>query len=330
MQTGNSKKILKSSVIATTLIVIVIFLAQISGRIKNLDNQIQKNDQKVNGQIVSLQKQITTINEKISIITGENEKVASSLKEIENKQATKQKSQEELVTGAVAKVAPAVISIIAMKDVPKVEVTYQNPFGDNPLFKDFNIQVPVLKQKGVEQQKVGAGTGFIVTSDGFIVTNKHVIADENASYMAFLPDGKNQKAYVIYRDTTNDVAILKIPGENYKTANFGNSQTLRLGQSVIAIGNALGEYNNSVSVGIISGLNRTIEASGGGVTEKLANVIQTDAAINLGNSGGPLIDLSGQVIGINVATAIGSNNISFSIPINTIKGIVGKIIGKNF
>ncbi len=279
---------------------------------------------------VGLEKQIAVLEEKIIAITGENQKVASSLKEIENRQAVKEKTQEELVTAAVAKVAPGVVSIVATKDMPKIEVVYQNPFGDDPYFKNFNFQIPVLRQKGTERTRVGAGTGFFVTTDGFIITNKHVVIDEVASYAAFLPDGKSKQVFVLYRDPVQDIAVLKVVGESFKALTLGDSKEAKLGQTVIAIGNALGEYDNSVSIGIVSGLNRTINAEGQGLKETLSGVIQTDAAINLGNSGGPLVDINGKVIGVNVATAVGSNSISFSIPINSVKEILEKVIGRPF
>jgi serine protease Do len=119
---------------------------------------------------------------------------------------------------------------------------------------------------------------------------------------------------------------MKISGSNYSKVDLGNSSSLKLGQSVFAVGNALGEYNNSVSVGIVSGLNRDIQASGGGSTESLTGVIQTDAAINPGNSGGPLVNLDGQVVGVNVATVLGSQSIGFSIPVDSVKSIISNIV----
>lgn len=277
----------------------------------------KKTDQSLSEKIANLEKIIETL-------TSNQEEDAAALKELENRQVVRQQSQDDLLTAAVAKAAPAVVSIVISKDVPKLEVVYQNPFGNDPFFKDFGFQVPVYRQKGVEHQKVGAGSGFLITSDGYILTNKHVVADEQADYTALLANGKQLPAKVIYKDPDNDIAIIKIDGAGYGTVSLGDSVSLKLGQSVVAIGNALGEYNNSASVGIISGLDRTIEASG----ERLTGVIQTDAAINPGNSGGPLLDLNGRAIGVNVATVLGSSNISFSIPINVVKGIVKKAIDR--
>ncbi|MDD5146176.1 MAG: trypsin-like peptidase domain-containing protein [Candidatus Pacebacteria bacterium] len=246
--------------------------------------------------------------------------------EIVRREVVKQKSQEELLTAAVAKVAPAVVSIVITKDVPKLEIVYGNPFGDDPYFKDFNIQVPMYRQKGTEKQEVGAGTGFLVSNNGYIITNRHVAEDTSATYTVLLNDGSQRAAAVIYRDANLDIAVIKISGSSYSKIDLGSSSSLKLGQSVFAVGNALGEYNNSVSVGIISGLNRDIQASGGGSTESLTGVIQTDAAINPGNSGGPLVNLDGQVVGINVATVLGSQSIGFSIPIDSVKGIINSVV----
>jgi serine protease Do len=315
----NLKTILKIIAVLAFLLALFLFFVIFSNLffIKDL---IGKNAKYSEEKISGLEKQISNLSEEIQKITGENKKVALSIKEIETKQSIKPKTQEELVTGAVAKIAPAVVSIVAVKDVPKVEVVYQNPFGDNPLFKDFSMQVPVLKQKGSERKQIGAGTGFVITSDGYLVTNKHVVSDTSATYGVFMPDGSFKEASVVFTDEKKDVAILKITGTNYKKVFLGDSASAKLGQTVIAIGNALGQYNNSVSIGIISGLNRKIEATGENNTKEILDgVIQTDAAINPGNSGGPLIDTEGKVIGINVATIIGSSNISFSIPINSVK-----------
>lgn len=243
---------------------------------------------------------------------------STDLKKSEEK---KQISREDQITDAVAKISPAVVSIVISKDVPKLEVVYVDPFGDDPFFKDFNsgFRIPRYRQKGTEKQKVGAGTGFIIRQDGLILTNKHVVGDTQAEYTVLLSDGLQKKAEVLYLDSEHDLALITIEGSGYKTAELGNSDALKLGQSVIAIGNALGEYSNSVSVGIISGLNRSIKAQSGRSIEELKGVIQTDAAINPGNSGGPLFTLDGKVIGVNVATVMGSSNISFSIPINEAK-----------
>ncbi len=280
----------------------------------------------LNEKIVVLQKQIALLKNEVASVTGEISEDIISLQEIQNREIVRKKSQEELVTSAVERITPGVVSIVVTKDVPKLEVVYRNPFGDDPFFKDIGFRIPVYQQKGVETQQVGAGTGVIASKNGYIVTNRHVVSDNEALYTVLLYDGTQLPAQVVYRDMEHDVAVLKVPKNSLPTVVFGDSSTIRLGQTVLTIGNALGEYNNSVSIGIISGLNRTIDASNGNKTERLENVIQTDAAINPGNSGGPLVNIDGEVIGINVATVVGSNNIGFSIPSNTIKKIIKNYI----
>lgn len=245
-------------------------------------------------------------------------------------------TQESFVVDAVKKSNPAVVSIIITKEVPKYVTSNVNPFGDlfgdnNPFGNLFNI--PQQQQNGTEKQEIGGGSGFLVTSDGLIVTNKHVVQDNTADYTVFTNDGKKHAATVIARDSVLDIAIIKIDGGSYPYLSFGDSDHLQVGQSVVAIGNALGEFKNTVSVGVVSGLSRSITAGdGAGKSELLDNVIQTDAAINPGNSGGPLLNLSGNVIGVNVAVAQGSQSIGFALPVNSVKSIVesvkttGKII----
>ncbi len=290
----------------------------------------KKQEKAYDAKVSVLQKQVSGLQEKLEALTGQKVAVAPSSTEIDQREVIREKSQDQKLTEAVAKTAPAVVSIVISKDVPQLEVTYQNPFGNDPFFQDFGIQVPVYRQKGTVRQKVGAGTGFLLTSDGYILTNKHVVADTEASYTVLLSSGKQLEARVVYRDANQDAAIVKIEGKNFPVVALGDSSSVQLGQAVIAIGNALGEYNNSVSTGIVSGLNRKIEATtANGKLEAINGVIQTDAAINPGNSGGPLLTLEGQVVGVNVATVTGSSNISFSIPINAVKSIIKSVTGKN-
>lgn len=278
-------------------------------------------DQKVE----ALQRQISSLQETLGVPSSDTAVLPKE--EAERRQAVRAQSQDDLLTEAVAKVTPAVVSIVISKDVPQLEVVYENPFGDDPFFQDFGFRIPTYRQKGTVRQKVGGGTGFIIRSDGYIVTNRHVVADSNASYTALLSNGQQKPIQVIYKDPKHDLALVKIDGNGYTSLSLGDSGNLKLGQTVIAIGNALAEYNNSVSVGIISGLNRSVEATdNNGRVQTLTGVIQTDAAINPGNSGGPLIDLNGRVVGVNVATAVGANSISFSIPINEVKVIINTVI----
>ena len=215
-------------------------------------------------------------------------------------------------------VSPAVVSIIITKDLPVFEQYYISPFNDF-FGEPFNFKIPQYKQKGTEKKEVGGGTGFIVSKDGIIVTNKHVVLDKDADYTVLTNDGRKFAAKVLARDPVQDLAVIKIKGENLPVVKLGNSSSLRLGQTVIAIGNALGEFRNTISVGVVSGLGRKITASGGGLLETLEDVIQTDAAINKGNSGGPLLNLKGEVIGINTAIVASAQNIGFAIPVNKAK-----------
>ncbi|MDE2399958.1 MAG: trypsin-like peptidase domain-containing protein [Patescibacteria group bacterium] len=243
-------------------------------------------------------------------------------------------SQDSFVIDAVKKTNPAVVSIIISKQVPKYEAyidpnqqQLQNPFGDLfPNFPGFNFNIPQYRQNGTEKKDIGGGSGFFVSSDGLIVTNKHVVDQTGVEYTVFTNDGKKHAAKVIAKDPVLDIALIKIDGSGYSYLTLGNSDTLEVGQSVIAIGNALGEYRNTVSVGVVSGLARSVTAGDNlGKTETLDHVIQTDAAINPGNSGGPLLNLRGEVIGVNVAMAQGAQSIGFALPINSIKGSIDSV-----
>lgn len=239
-----------------------------------------------------------------------------------------QTTQEEAIIKVVENVSPAVVSIVITKDLPIFEEYYIAPFEE---FFGSEFKIPQYRQKGVEKREIGGGTGFIVSEDGMILTNKHVVLDKDADYIIFTNDGQNFPAKVLARDPLQDLAIIKIDQEkqinqegefvlkSFSTVKLGDSSTLQMGQTVVAIGNALGEFRNTVSVGVISGLGRTITASGGGLVETIENVIQTDAAINKGNSGGPLLNLKGEVIGINTATVLEAQSIGFAIPVNKAK-----------
>ncbi len=182
------------------------------------------------------------------------------------------------------------------------------------------------------------GSGFVATVDGLIITNKHVVSDVSATYKVITKDDTEYDVVSINRDPNNDIAILKISANNLVPLGLGDSANLKVGQSVIAIGTALGEFRHTVTTGVISGLGRGITAGSAfeGFVEKLDGVIQTDAAINPGNSGGPLLNSSGQVIGVNVAVAQGAENIGFAIPIDIVKDSLnqfqkdGKFTGKPF
>jgi serine protease Do len=233
--------------------------------------------------------------------------------------------EENAVVSVVEKVNPAVVSIVITKDVPIIEQYYDN--SSNPFGGAFNFSLPQYRQNGTEEREVGGGSGFFVSDDGYVVTNAHVVSDEDASYTVFSNDGTKYEAEVIAKDTVLDIALLKVEGTDLPYLTFGDSSGAKVGQTVIAIGNALGEYRNTVSVGVISGLSRSVAATNGSnATEVLSDVLQTDAAINPGNSGGPLIDLSGQVIGVNVAASVGSaENIGFSLPGNEVEKAIDSI-----
>lgn len=176
-----------------------------------------------------------------------------------------------------------------------------------------------------------AGTGVIVSEDGYILTNKHVI-DGATSISVVLDDGTTyEKAEVKAVDPLNDIAFLKVADvSGLKAATLGDSKTISVGQQVIAIGNALGEYQNTVTSGIVSGTGRSLVATdaSGSMSEQLSDMIQTDAAINSGNSGGPLVNAAGEVIGINTATSSSAENVGFAIPISSVKGMLSQLIEK--
>ena len=241
-------------------------------------------------------------------------------------------SQDSFVVDAVKKTNPAVVAITISKTVPKYQTYYQqyDPFGgifggQNP-FGGQVFTVPELRQDGTEKKDVGEGSGFLVSSTGLIVTNKHVVLDKDADYTVKLTDGRTFKATVLARDQVLDIALIQIEGTGFPYLELGDSDKINLGQSVIAIGNALGQFQNTVSVGVVSGLSRSLTAGDGeGMSEDLEQVIQTDAAINPGNSGGPLLDLSGHVIGVDVAVAEGSQSVGFALPINAVKSAIDSV-----
>lgn len=180
------------------------------------------------------------------------------------------------------------------------------------------------------QEYEGAGTGMIISKDGYILTNKHVVSGSRSITIVASDGTIYDQIELVGVDPLNDVAFLKIKNaKDLPTVELGDSGTVRVGQRVFAIGNSLGQYQNTVTSGIISGLGRPISASldGSGVSvESLTDLLQTDAAINPGNSGGPLINMSGQVIGINTAIVSDAQSIGFSIPINATKGLIRGVL----
>ena len=229
----------------------------------------------------------------------------------------------------VKKCAPAVVSIVIAKNFPNLE-NFPDffpflPFGFDP--KELYKQIPPEMFDEHGRIKVGGGSGFFISADGFVLTNKHVVIDPKADYTVMTNEEKKYHAKVVARDPINDVAILKIEDKDLPHIELGESSNLELGQTVVAIGNALGQFQNTISTGVVSGLSRHITAQAGidGQQQELRGVIQTDAAINPGNSGGPLVDIEGKAIGINSAVIFGAQNIGFAIPINSAKKALADI-----
>ncbi len=221
-------------------------------------------------------------------------------------------------------VEPAPVIDESPKDLTVTEVVAKV----NKSVVSIEVSVPasgIAALLGEKTRTAGGGSGFFVSSNGLIMTNRHVVDRTGATFVVITADGTRYPATIVDRDPVYDLAVLKVQGSGFTPIPFGDSETLDLGQSVIAIGFALGEFKNSVSVGVISGLSRSITASGGGRLEFLDKVIQTDAAINPGNSGGPLLNLRGEVIGVNVAMASGSQSIGFAVPAKSASEVVASI-----
>lgn len=222
------------------------------------------------------------------------------------------------VVQIVKKACPAVINIVISKDMPKLQGFYTMPFGGQELV------FPRFDKRAKERIKVGGGSGFIVSADGIVLTNAHVVADPHAEYTMVMDHDEESKfpIKVMARDPIHDIAILKIQGQKeFPYLELGDSTQLELGEEVIAVGYALGEFRNTVSTGVVSGLSRFIQAQTGleRHVERLRGLIQTDAAINPGNSGGPLLNMEGKVVGISTAVVFGAQNIGFAIPVNHAK-----------
>jgi serine protease Do len=239
----------------------------------------------------------------------------SSFLQSENakKNVLEERLKENITTRVVVQEENAVIDVIE-KSKPAIVSIVSETVGVDPF-------------RGVFQGDQGVGTGFLV-EDGFVFTNRHVVDNDQITYSVVLNDGKTKYTVIeVNKDPLNDFAILRIDTStdddvDLPTLELGDSENLRVGQTVIAIGNALGQFGNTASKGIVSGTGRTVFASSGyGSTEMLDNIIQTDAALNPGNSGGPLLDLDGKVVGINVARVVDGDNIGFSIPVESIKSV---------
>lgn len=231
-------------------------------------------------------------------------------------------SESNQIIKAVKTATPSVVVVLMSKELSKIK----QEIG-------VDIARSLVDEKGMV--KIGECSGFFVSSDGYILTNRHIIEDEDASY-AVVWQNKTYPCQILARDKITDIAVLKIDGSNFPYfersekkgfpyLKFADSSQLKLGQTVIAIGNALGEFQNTVSRGIVSGLSRNIKTGIEESLQEFSGLIQTDAAINPGNSGGPLIDIHGRVIGICVAVILGVENIGFAIPINEAKVILEDI-----
>ena len=247
------------------------------------------------GSIILLSENNGSIAKKIGITNWDNLTIPLT----ETKKINVQESSAVIDTAN--KVSPAVVSIVAKSQV-------QTIFGNTA-------------------ESSSAGTGFIITSDGLILTNKHVVSETSAVYIVITADGKNYDGTIQSVDPLNDLAVVKISANGLSVVELGDSDQLQVGQWVVTIGNALGQYQNTVTAGVISAKRRDIQASdsSGSSSENLSGMLQTDAAINAGNSGGPLVDLEGQVIGINTAVASGAQGIGFAIPINAAKSAIDSI-----
>lgn len=258
---------------------------------------------------------------------GKNEKYEYKEKIVEN-EIIKVVSEESQIISVAEEATKAVVSIVATAEVPKMQSPSFDPFFGfpSPFRHFFEYEEPRIEdyERNTERVQVGAGTGFIVSADGYIITNRHVVEDLEARYTVFLNISENQEkeveAEVLALDPSHDLAVLKIDKTDLPYLEFGDSDNLKLGQTAITIGYALGEFDNTVSKGIISGLSRSIYASSGYGRrgQRLYNLIQTDAAINFGNSGGPMLNIEGKVIGVNVAMAR-AENIGFAVASNEAK-----------
>ncbi len=229
-------------------------------------------------------------------------------------------SQSQLISQIAKTVGPSVVS---------VNVSITSDSSNNSGFGLFGFSQP--------EQQQAAGTGIIISSDGLIVTNRHVVPAGTTNVSVTLSDGTELKNVAVIGRTsdsdTMDVAFLKINntgGHKLSPATLGDSGTVQVGDNVVAIGNALGQFQNTVTSGIISGYGRSLQAGdssgNSSSSESLVDLFQTDAAINEGNSGGPLVNLNGQVIGINTAVAGDAQNIGFAIPINDVKGLINQVV----
>lgn len=218
----------------------------------------------------------------------------------------------------VERVTPAVVSIVVKKNPEDLAGYQKEYFLNESLYQPQSLEdgsVPTLVE-------VSSGTGFFVTADGYVLTNRHVVSEEKGLFFVVTNDGEELPATLVDVDPLQDIAILHVEGESFATVTLADSEDIRIGQTVIAIGNTLSEFRNTVTKGVVSGINRRVTAGDAYNSEVIEQAIQTDAAINPGNSGGPLINLLGEVIGINTAVSFQGESVAFAIPINEAKRAV--------
>ncbi len=224
---------------------------------------------------------------------------------------------ESTTIAVVERVTPAVVSIVVKKPRGTIDSGY---------YLNSSFQIEALNALDSDELvEVSSGTGFFVSADGYLLTNRHVVDEPDASFFVVTNDGDELPAKLIDIDPFQDIAVLRVEGEDFPAVVLGDSDVLQIGQTVIAIGNTLSEFRNTVTKGVVSGINRRVTAGNSYNAEVIDEAIQTDAAINPGNSGGPLINLLGEVIGINTAVSFEGEAVAFAIPINEAKRVVADV-----
>lgn len=213
-----------------------------------------------------------------------------------------------------AKAAPAVIEINAYEEVPVYRIQYSD--GPFPFIER-------VEHIGTARERISSGSGFFITPDGYILTNKHVVPEEDAQYTIKGTRDEEIPAEVVYRDVKNDLAILKIAGEDFPTIRLADPDDIAIGEDIVSVGNALGRFTDSVAEGEISALNQDILVETSGGREELEDLIQTDAKLYPGDSGGPLLNEKGEAVGVNVAIMVGTN-VSYSIPAETVRKTIAR------
>jgi serine protease Do len=273
------------------------------------------------GDSFSEPQEVRTLVARLDKIEHENQQLQAEVRRLREDRLS-EASDSPLLVDTIREAQPSVVSIVATRDL----VLYKRG-SSGSVFDPFRQPTPRVLQRQIQ---TGGGSGFIYSEDGYIITNKHVVSDSDARYTVVLFDGTELEAAVVARDRYMDVAVLRVDPQNSSTAltpiSLGRSEDLEVGERVIAIGNALAEFQNTVTTGIISAVNRNISTlSPQSRAEHFTNLIQTDAAINPGNSGGPLINMKGEVIGINTAVAREAEGIGFAIPVDDIRVIAESV-----